>query len=212
MKENVINLYLVRHGQTDWNKIKKMQGSTDIPLNNEGREQALLLKEHFEAISFDAAYSSDLSRAKETAEIISSGRQLQVTAKSELRERYWGQHEGSTVEGLKSKYGTHFEPLVEVFEPFKDSLHPDLHEVESYSDAIVGRVFPFLEEIKNKFLGKTVLAVSHGGILKGMLLFLNLEEYSKPYVDNVGYLHLQLTPDIIILKGSKGIKNHSPIV
>ncbi|HRD55004.1 MAG TPA: histidine phosphatase family protein [Parachlamydiaceae bacterium] len=211
MVKDICNFYIVRHGQTDWNKIKKMQGYTDIPLNDEGRNQALSLKEHFKGVHFDAIYASDLLRAKQSAEILSHGRNLDIATTSKLRERYWGQHEGKTVEELRLKYGAFFEPMIEEFKPNKSLLHPDLQSVESYFDALIGRVFPFLEELKNRFLGKSVLAVSHGGILKAFLLFLNSKEFSKPYVDNMAYLHLELSQKEISLKAFKGVQNHSPI-
>lgn len=204
MEKDFCNLYLVRHGQTDWNKLKKLQGGTDIPLNNEGKMEALALQEQFTSLKFDAVYSSDLSRAKETAEIISHGRNLEVITTSSLRERSWGHHEGKSFDGLKLEYGACFQPIIEHFDPDFERLHPELKGVETYSQAI-NRVIPILEDIKLKFKGKSVLVVSHGGILKGLLLYLKLQEFTKPYVNNMAYLHLEGHDTHFRLKATQGV-------
>ena len=69
-----MKLYMVRHGETDWNKAKKVQGRADIPLNAYGRELAEKTAEGLRGIPFDLAYTSPLSRAKETAQIVLQGR------------------------------------------------------------------------------------------------------------------------------------------
>ena len=71
-----MRLYMVRHGETDWNKAKKVQGRADIPLNAYGRELAEKTAEGLRGISFDLAYTSPLSRAKETAQIVLQGRKI----------------------------------------------------------------------------------------------------------------------------------------
>ena len=69
-----MKLYLIRHGETDYNKMKRNQGQIDIPLNEYGRELAEKTAEGLRGISFDLAYTSPLSRAKETAQIVLQGR------------------------------------------------------------------------------------------------------------------------------------------
>lgn len=70
MHEEYCTLYIVRHGQTDWNVRKIIQGHSDIPLNTEGQEQARVLAESLKNVHFDKIISSDLVRAKRTAEIV----------------------------------------------------------------------------------------------------------------------------------------------
>lgn len=207
MEKNFCNLYLVRHGETDWNKAKKLQGFTDIPLNDEGRSQARVLQKQFEDKSFDAIYSSDLMRARETAEIISHGKNLEVITSQSLRERSWGRHEGQSFDELKLKYGVSFHPMIEEFEPNEEHIHEDLIQVETYSQAIA-RVVPFLKKIQAECKGKSVLVVSHGGILKGILLYLKLQEFKRPYVDNLGYLHLEAHDNHFVLKSTQGVTSH----
>ena len=71
-------IYFVRHGQTDWNFLRKFQGQQDIPLNDLGRRQAQAVSERLRRISFDVLYSSDLSRAYETAEMINAHHRLPI--------------------------------------------------------------------------------------------------------------------------------------
>src|SRR5574340_48950 len=89
-------LYIVRHGQTEWNVKKLMQGHTDIPLNKEGETQAREMAKKLRRIHFAAAYSSDLLRAKQTAELITLEKKIVVKTTKALRERFYGRLEGKS--------------------------------------------------------------------------------------------------------------------
>lgn len=89
-------LLLVRHGETDWNADGRLQGQTDRPLSEYGRRQARQLAEELAGEEFDAIYASDLSRARETAEIVGARLGLPVALDSDLREKDWGTWEGLT--------------------------------------------------------------------------------------------------------------------
>jgi probable phosphoglycerate mutase len=89
-------LVLVRHGETDWNADGRLQGQTDRPLSEEGRRQARRLAEALAAERVEAIYASDLSRSRETAEIVAARLGLQVVLDPGLRERDWGTWEGLT--------------------------------------------------------------------------------------------------------------------
>src|SRR5690242_8696605 len=89
-------LLLVRHGETDWNAEGRLQGQTDRPLNEYGRRQARELAERLAGDGVVAIYASDLSRAKETAEIVGGRLGLPVVVDPDLRERNWGTWEGLT--------------------------------------------------------------------------------------------------------------------
>jgi probable phosphoglycerate mutase len=92
----VTELFLVRHGETDWNAAGRLQGHTDRPLSNYGREQARRLAEEIAGEQFDAIYASDLLRARETAEIVGARLDLPVALDPDLREKDWGNWEGLT--------------------------------------------------------------------------------------------------------------------
>ena len=85
-----MRLYMVRHGETDWNKAKKVQGRADIPLNAYGRELAEKTAEGLRGISFDLAYTSPLSRAKETAQIVLQGRKIPLIEEPQIQEICFG--------------------------------------------------------------------------------------------------------------------------
>lgn len=89
-------LLLVRHGETDWNAEGRLQGQTDRPLSDYGRRQARRLAEELEDEDLAAIYSSDLARARETAEIVGERLGLQVVVDPDLREKDWGTWEGLT--------------------------------------------------------------------------------------------------------------------
>src|SRR6476661_9887592 len=89
-------LLLVRHGETDWNADGRLQGHTDRPLSDFGRRQARQLAEELAEEKLDAIYASDLSRARETAEIVGVRLGLGVVIDPGLREKDWGTWEGLT--------------------------------------------------------------------------------------------------------------------
>jgi 2,3-bisphosphoglycerate-dependent phosphoglycerate mutase len=92
----VTTLLLVRHGETDWNADGRLQGHTDRPLSDHGRRQARKLAEELSGEEIEAVYSSDLARARETAEIVGDRLGLPVELDPELREKDWGNWEGLT--------------------------------------------------------------------------------------------------------------------
>jgi broad specificity phosphatase PhoE len=92
----VTTLLLVRHGETDWNAEGRLQGHTDRPLSDLGRRQARQLAGELASEELDAIYSSDLARARETAEIVGERLGLPVVLDPDLREKDWGTWEGLT--------------------------------------------------------------------------------------------------------------------
>ena len=140
-------IYFVRHGQTEWNKIGKMQGHKDIKLNDEGREQAQVVKEKLQGIKFDKVFSSPLIRATETAKIISN---QEITIDNRLIERFNGELEGK------------FKKDIKVFPDFNDP-NDTRFGIESL-DSFKGRINDFLDEITKKYKDKNILVVTHAGV------------------------------------------------
>ena len=89
-----MKLYLVRHGETDWNKVKRIQGQVDIPLNQFGKRLAEETAEGLRDIPFDLCISSPLSRAHETARIILEGRDVPIITDARIGEMAFGEYEG----------------------------------------------------------------------------------------------------------------------
>lgn len=163
-------LYLVRHGETVFNKQKRLQGHMDSPLTPEGVAQVEKLKERFYGIHFDAVFSSDLLRAQRTAEIVALERSLAVTTSHLLRERSFGEHEGKQAAELEASFKDLWEwyERLSYEERFKIKLSP---QIESEEEAIT-RYLTFLREIAVSHLNKRVLVVSHGAIMRILLLHL----------------------------------------
>jgi broad specificity phosphatase PhoE len=155
-------LYVVRHGQTDWNRLGKLQGHADIPLNDAGRVEAAQLSEKINEVDFDICFSSDLQRAIETARILNAMRPLVIHSVSALRERDFGPWEGRL-----------FSELLE----FEKQGYP-LAYIES-DEEIQKRIFPILDEIVSNNPGANVLIVTHGSVMRSVLAhLLNIDSSS----------------------------------
>ena len=87
-------LYIMRHGKTEWNELHKLQGRTDIPLNENGRKMAREAGKRYREIHFDICYCSPLIRAKETAELVLEGRAVPIVTDDRLMEMCFGEYEG----------------------------------------------------------------------------------------------------------------------
>jgi uncharacterized phosphatase len=147
------NLYLVRHGETDWNKARRIQGSTDIPLNDTGRSQAAMTGQLLARLPWDAIVASPLSRAVETAQIISSEVGLgEPTTDAALVERRYGEAEGLNYREVDTLYPGD-EPV-----PGRESR-----------EEVMERVVPALFAIAGEYPGENVIIVSHGGVIRAVL-------------------------------------------
>ena len=152
------SLYIMRHGRTDWNNLKKLQGRTDIPLNDEGRQMAQKASVEYESVHFDECYCSPLVRAQETAEILLKGRNVPVTIDHRLSEMSFGIYEG-----VENAYKN---PDCPAYVFFKDPEHYIPAEGgESFAE-LFARTGSFLREVVEPELqaGKDILIVGHGAM------------------------------------------------
>jgi len=142
---------LVRHGITDWNIEQRTQGITDIPLNDLGREQARALARRLANERWDAIYASDLSRAKETADIAAQALGLDVLTDARLRERNYGEAETTTLEERIARWGADWDRL------------PIGLETE---EEVAGRLIAFLNDVLPKHdPDAQILVFSHGALI-----------------------------------------------
>ena len=146
-------LLLVRHGETDWNAERRWQGHADVPLNDRGREQARVLAEQLAGESIDAIYSSDLSRARDTAEIVGVRLSVPVVVDAALREIDVGPIEGMTAEETGTLDGWHSEP----------------------KEAHAERILRAVQRIAERHPDDRVLVVTHGGSMRRVHEHLGLE-------------------------------------
>ena len=150
-----MKLYVIRHGQTDWNFAKKIQGMTDIELNEVGIEQAEEAREKLKDYPIDLILCSPLKRAMKTAQIINSGKNVDIVCDSRLVERGYGEIEGKEFEALDLR--TYFDL----------TLNLNTCGVEPIR-TLLDRVKSVLDEIKEKYKGKNVLLVTHGGTIRAI--------------------------------------------
>lgn len=167
---------MIRHGVTSWNVEKRIQGMTDIPLNEEGRRQAGLIASRINQESWDGIYSSDLSRAHETAKTIADTLKITILATDErAREKSFGEAEGTTEEERIERWGTDWKEQIQGAETDED---------------VFKRGSALVEEIRLRHPGERILVVSHGGWIVSMLsgLFPRLE---FPFIGNTSLTVIQ---------------------
>ena len=152
-------LYIIRHGKTDWNELHKLQGRTDVPLNDEGRRMAEQAREKYRNVHVDICFCSPLVRARETAEILLRGRNVPILTDDRLMEMGFGNYEG-----IENSFQIPDCPINMLFH------HPELYSsppggAESLDD-LFARTGAFLRERVDPLLkeGKDVLIVGHGAM------------------------------------------------
>lgn len=157
-------IYLIRHGQTDWNIQKRIQGQTDIPLNENGRLQAMNMSEDICKLNIKKIYSSDLARAKETAQIINKKMGVPIIYDKRLREINYGEKEGMLKKELTGKYDDIF------------NREPDKIKAESNIE-VYRRIKSFLDEIKQQ--EENILVVAHAGALRMAMYYADNKEFES---------------------------------
>ncbi|MEE8465031.1 MAG: histidine phosphatase family protein [Dehalococcoidia bacterium] len=161
-------LLIVRHGETNWNAEGRIQGHTDIGLSETGAEQARLLAVRLASIAIDAAYSSDLKRASETATIALSSQDIVLNKTPRLREYHKGSYEGMTLAEIETQFP----------EDYPRYLEKNLDYAPAGGESTRGvsaRMADIFGEIKANHLNETVLVVGHGGSLRaGMVSLLRM--------------------------------------
>jgi probable phosphoglycerate mutase len=191
-----MKLILTRHGETHWNLLRKTQGGTDTELTEKGRKQARLLAGRLRGEKIDVIYSSSLSRARETAQIISAVTGAGVVSDPDLNEYGFGQWEGRHIDALKQEYPD----VYKVWETSPAScVIPDAEHFPSYSLRILG----FLEKVRKAHDSDTVMVVTHQ--LTSKLLITNALGITNNLihsfrVDNASYNVLHFRPRRVVLE------------
>lgn len=188
--KNYCTFYLVRHGETEWNAKGLVQGHTDIPLNKKGETQAKGLAKRFKRIHFAAAFSSDLVRARRTAEIITLEKQIAVKTTKALRERCFGRLEGKDWTKSQGELELLWKKLTIITDD--ERKKHQLEGAENNEEAMA-RFIPLLRELALAYQGKTVLVVTHGGIMRIFLHhvgFGNEKTLPAGSIKNTAYIKL----------------------
>lgn len=152
-------LYIMRHGKTEWNERHKLQGRTDVPLNEAGRAMAEAAREEYREVHFDICFCSPLVRARETAEILLRGRDIPIRTDDRLKEMCFGIYEG-----IENSFQIPDCPVNVLFrEPEKYTVPVEGGES---LEALFERTGAFLKEKVHPLLaqGKDILILGHGAM------------------------------------------------
>lgn len=168
----MLEIYLTRHGETEWNKIKRMQGQSDSPLTEFGVKQAEWLAERLQSKTFTYIYTSPLGRAKETALIVNKGLGAKVVEDDRLKEIYMGDWEGRLVSDLEKEFPQENNAFWHNPLAFKMAGKESFQEVHN-------RAADFFEDMLSKHGDGKILVVAHAIILKGMMNYIQGESLSK---------------------------------
>ncbi|WNR42928.1 histidine phosphatase family protein [Paenibacillus roseipurpureus] len=161
---------LIRHGVTEWNNLGKAQGVSDIPLNEEGIKQATALANRLSREEWDIIFSSNLTRARQTAEIIRQSLVVEsVFIDDRIREINCGLIEGTTEEERIARWGVNWREQNLGMEDFR---------------MVAKRGLSFLEEKISKHTDKRILIVSHGALIGLSLQHLLPQRFKETYIDN----------------------------
>ena len=188
-------IYITRHGETEWNAAGRIQGHTDVPLSERGREQARMLARRLSGLRIDAAYASDLSRAAETAQVALGERDLPITFTAELREYNKGVFEGLTEREYREQYPELYGP----------SLVNDLDFAPPGGETVretSARLHRIVQKVRAAHRDESALIVGHGGSLRAgvvSLLDLPLEANWKFAMHNCGLTVIHTYPDNAVM-------------
>jgi broad specificity phosphatase PhoE len=209
MKNNdVTTIYIIRHGESQenahaWNNLTipfENKSEFGSQLTEKGREQAREVRDKLKKIKFSAIFSSDLIRAKETAEIIAEAHGLSIMTNSTIRERNWGAKMSRIVR-------------LEVEEGLKDLndeerlVHRYFPDGESGLEAIK-RLTDFLEEVSPAYKGQNIAVVNHGNIMRSFLVksgFAKYDELPSGSIENTAYFVLETDGKTYKIKETNGI-------
>lgn len=174
-----MRLYIIRHGETDWNVQRRFQGRSDIPLNEEGRRLARITSEALRDVPFARIYTSPLKRAYETAMLVKGDRDIPVMIEPRIIEIGFGEYEGLCCG--KDNYNIPDPAFMNFFE--KPEAYKPPRGAEGI-DELRARTADFLQEIvHNKDMENDIILVStHGAALRGLLSNINhigIEEFWK---------------------------------
>lgn len=198
-------LILIRHGETDWNKDELIQGQQDIPLNDKGRSQAARLKPTVKSLNPGVIYSSDLSRALETACIGAEKEISEIHQERGLRERCFGSYETHSRKFIRENWDSTF--FVDIYgEPNKD-----IKGAENIFD-FQSRVVKTLSNIAKKHTNERIVIFTHGGVIRAWTckwLEIALTSPKRFHVKNTSIHKFHSDPELEWIVNSIGDSSHN---
>lgn len=204
-------VFLVRHGETEWNRLGKFQGCVDIDLSKEGIVQAHYLSKRFQD-NFDYIYTSPLKRAFGTASIIAENKGIKPIIENDIREINFGKWEGLTIKQIEENFPSEFKIWR------CDKLDAPLCGGDLSIRKASLRAANAIKKIAEKHKGKTIIIVAHGGIIKAGLIGLfdwDMTMYHKMRLGNTAVCQidfdLELNPSIVKINDTSHLPNNAAI-
>lgn len=194
MQTKPTTIYIVRHGESEGN-IKKILGLTpEVRLTNKGILQVESVSNKLSTVQFDVIFSSDLIRAKQTAEILAKEKKITIIMNKMLRERTYGKLNGKTTQEMK-------EELKDIYDEYEKMSNKNkyysklVEDMETVEEAIL-RFITTLRTITITYNEKTILVVSHVTLMRGLLIHLGFADFheidsSKNCIQNTAYIKLE---------------------
>ena len=198
-------LIIIRHGETEWNRVGRIQGHTDSALTTDGIAQAEACAVRLKDDEIHRVISSDLGRAQHTATLLNAHLQRPVQYHAALRERCFGIAEGSTYAELETTYPELFSRVHEV------DQHYAVDGAESRA-MFHQRVVDAVETIAAEHVGQRVLMVTHGGVLAAIHRWLHQLPISSPHkidIPNVGYNRIVQTDGVWRIEAWGDVSHYS---
>lgn len=186
----MIQVILIRHGETDWNADRRIMGHKPIPLNDQGRTQVENLRRHMADVSLDAIYTSPMKRAYETATLVRGERDIPIHETFDLAEIDYGDWVGKTFDEVRR--------LPQFKDYHRRPSQVDIPAGERF-EAVVARVDEFFKRLRAENRSMTVAAVSHADVIKVALtkhLALPIDELHRIRIDNGSYSIVWIEGDV----------------
>lgn len=156
----MVILYITRHGQTEWNLEKRMQGWLDSPLTSEGKQSAIALGERLASIPFKACFTSSSGRTVETAKLICQNRSLPIFLTDELKEIHAGEWQGLTAKEIQSRFPKQYHSYYYDAENYQSTTGENFHQV-------LERTLSVIQKIQHEYNEQdAVLLVTHAVVKK----------------------------------------------
>lgn len=176
-----MKIYVVRHGQTDWNVKNRLQGNVDVPLNTEGIIQARNLSTLIKNIDFDVIFSSPLSRALDTAKIINKYHNVDLQVNDALLERNYG-----SIEGI---YGNEYDKFL-YWDYEVNCTDKNVESIQHFFD----RIYKFIDYLKKYYSNNNILLVTHSGVNIAINCYFNglRDNLLSIQLDNCSYIEYEV--------------------
>lgn len=195
----MIKIYMVRHGETEWNKDNKTQGMKDIPLTDKGKRQAMLLAKSLSDVHFDKIYSSDLLRAYDTAKTISDVNKTEIEINKNFREVNFGKWEGMTPSQIDEYYPEEHKLWINSPQLIRLPGGETLNEASERASNALNKILDGY--IQKNVQNRSLLIVAHSGIIKLLILAslgIDVSKYNRLRQDNTAL-------NIVRFYGKKGV-------